>query len=58
VDIEDSTDVTLQGLTINGGDIGVLCGDFSVCRFKNNTIQNAVTGDGVGVWAPMASTFK
>jgi hypothetical protein len=53
VDIEDSTDVTLQGLTINGGDVGVLCGDFSVCRFKNNTIQNAtdsVTGDGVGVW--------
>ena len=50
VDIEDSTDVTLQGLTINGGDIGVLCGDFSVCRFKNNTIQDAVTGDGIGVW--------
>jgi hypothetical protein len=53
VDIEDSTDVTLQGLTINGGDIGVFCGDLSVCRFKNNTIQNAtvsVSGDGVGVW--------
>jgi hypothetical protein len=50
VDIEDSTDVTLQGLTINGGDIGVFCGDFSVCRFKNNTIQNAVGADGVGVW--------
>src|SRR6516225_12387492 len=53
VDIEDSTDVTLQGLTINGGDVGVFCGDLSVCRFKNNTIQNAtasVSGDGVGVW--------
>ena len=53
VDIEDSTDVTLQGFTINGGDIGVFCGDFSLCRFKNNTIQNAtpaVSGDGVGVW--------
>jgi hypothetical protein len=52
VDIEDSADVTLQGFTINGGDIGVFCGDFSQCRFKNNTIQNAtpsVTGDGYGV---------
>ena len=38
VDIEDSTDVTLQGLTINGGFAGVYCADFSVCRFKNNTI--------------------
>ena len=53
VDIEDSADVTLQGFTINGGDIGVFCGDSSLCRFRNNTIQNAtpsVTGDGVGVW--------
>jgi hypothetical protein len=53
VDIEDSTDVTLQGFTISGGDVGVFCGDFSVCRFKNNTIQNAtdvVSGDGYGVW--------
>jgi hypothetical protein len=52
VDIEDSTDVTLQGFTINGGDVGVFCGDLSVCRFKNNTIQNttaSVSGDGVGV---------
>jgi hypothetical protein len=52
VDIEDSTEVTLQGFTINGGDIGVFCGDLSVCRFKNNTIQNAtasVSGDGIGV---------
>lgn len=53
VDIEDSTDVAIQGFTISGGDVGVFCGDLSVCRFKNNTIQNAtasVTGDGVGVW--------
>ena len=51
MDIEDSTDVTLQGLTINGGDVGVFCGDLSVCRFKNNTIQNATAApDGVGVW--------
>jgi hypothetical protein len=61
VDIEDSTDITLQGLTINGGDIGVLCGNFSVCRFKNNTIQNAtasVNGDGAGVFLFMSrATF-
>lgn len=53
VDIEDSADVTLEGFTINGGDIGVFCGDSSLCRFKNNTIQYAtpsVTGDGIGVW--------
>jgi hypothetical protein len=52
VDIEDSGDVALQGFTINGGDIGVMCGDFSVCRLKNNTIQDAtdaVSGDGIGV---------
>jgi len=42
VDIEDSTDVTLQGFTINGGFIGVFCSDFSICRFKGNTIQGAL----------------
>lgn len=41
VDIEDSTDVTLQGLTMNSGYIGVFCGNFSVCRFDGNTIQGA-----------------
>lgn len=53
VDIEDSTDVVLQGFTINGGDIGVVCGDFSVCRLRKNTIRGAnntnVNGDGYGV---------
>ncbi len=51
VSIGDSTDVTLNGFTISGGDINVLCGDFSVCRFQNNKIQNAVagSGDGTGV---------
>jgi Periplasmic copper-binding protein (NosD) len=42
VDIEDSTHVTLQGFTINGGLIGVFCADFSICRFKGNTIQGAL----------------
>src|SRR5215813_4125642 len=42
VDIEDSTDVTLQGCTINGCFIAVFCSDFSICRFKRNTIQGAL----------------
>jgi len=41
MDIEDSTDITLQGFTINGGVVGVLCGNFSVCRFDGNTVQGA-----------------
>ncbi len=48
VDIEDSTDVTLNGFVISGGDVNVLCADFSVCRFQGNTIQGAVTGSGDG----------
>jgi len=45
VDIEDSTDVSLEGFTINGGAIGVYCGNFSVCRFNGNTIQGASDAD-------------
>jgi hypothetical protein len=41
VEILDSQRVVLQGFTINGGSPGVLCGDFSLCRFSQNTIQNA-----------------
>ena len=41
VNIDDSTDITLQGFTVTGGVIGVLCGNFSVCRFEGNTIQGA-----------------
>jgi hypothetical protein len=41
VDIEDSTDITLRGFTINGGVVGVFCGNFSVCRFDGNTVQGA-----------------
>jgi len=44
VDIEGSTDVTLQGCTINGCFIAVFCSDFSICRFKRNTIQNNLVG--------------
>jgi hypothetical protein len=41
VDIEDSTDVSLRDLTVNGGYIGVFCGNFSICRFDGDTIQGA-----------------
>jgi hypothetical protein len=44
VDIEDSTDIVLQGFTINGGVLGVLCSNFSVCRFNGNTFQGASVG--------------
>jgi hypothetical protein len=32
--------VQLTNLTIDGGLFGVMCRDFSVCRFSGNTIQN------------------
>jgi len=48
VQIEDSKDVTLKGFTIRGGQIGVFCVNFSVCRFVDNKIQDA-TGPGVQV---------
>jgi hypothetical protein len=41
VDIEDSTDVALEGFAINGGTIGIFCSRFSVCRFDGNTVQGA-----------------
>jgi hypothetical protein len=41
VDIADSTDIKLNGFTINGGVLGVSCENFSVCRFDGNTIQGA-----------------
>jgi len=46
VDIVDSTALMLQGFTINGGGgaFGVVCEDFSQCRFQNNTIQNGAGG--------------
>jgi hypothetical protein len=40
--------VQIKNLTIDGGLWGVMCREFSVCRFSGNTIQNA-TGNGVGI---------
>ena len=45
VDIEESTGFVLQGLTINGGAVGVFCSLFSSCRLGGNTVQ----GSGVGI---------
>jgi hypothetical protein len=42
VDIEDSQNVSLQGFTINSGDIGVVCGGTSLCYLTGNTIQSAL----------------
>jgi hypothetical protein len=38
--------VQIKNLTISGGVYGVMCREFSICRFSGNTIQNA-TGNGV-----------
>src|SRR5262249_45115400 len=48
VQIEDSKDVLLKGFTISGGQIGVFCVNFSICRFVDNKVEDA-TGAGVQV---------
>ena len=40
--------VQISSLTVDGGVFGVMCREFSVCRFSGNTIQNA-TGSGVSL---------
>jgi len=42
VAILDSQRILIQGFTINGGSPGILCGDYSLCRFSGNTVQTAV----------------
>jgi hypothetical protein len=41
------SNIQLSGLTIDGGDFGVVCRDFGVCNFSGNTVENATN---VGVW--------
>lgn len=48
VQIEDSKDVLLKGFTISGGQLGVFCVNFSVCRFVDNKIEDS-SGAGVQV---------
>lgn len=47
--IGDSTRITLEGFLVNGGSTGIFCEDFSVCRFKGNTIQGVTGFGGVAV---------
>jgi hypothetical protein len=54
IDIVDSRRVSINGFTINGGAVGVLCGSYSLCRFSANTIQNS-PGFGVDVSASQAA---
>jgi len=49
--IGESTEIEVQGFTINGGTWTVMCDDFSVCRLDGNTIQGA---SGVGVQIGMS----
>jgi hypothetical protein len=53
IDIVDSRRVSINGFTINGGAVGILCGGYSLCRFSANTIQNS-PGFGVDVSAAQA----
>ena len=46
IKIQDSTRITIQGFTINGGGEGILCYDQSLCRLNGNTIQGS-SGAGV-----------
>jgi hypothetical protein len=56
VDIEDSTDIALQGFTINGGAGGVQCFNFSICRFDGNTVQGA-SSEGIAINVQSRATF-
>jgi len=54
LDVGDTHEFNLQGFTINGGSSGVVCFDYSLCRFSGNTIQGAA-GDGLAVVRSQAS---
>jgi hypothetical protein len=48
--------VQVSNLKIDGGLFGVVCVDFSICNFSNNTVENASS---VGVWLDNADgTFN
>ena len=48
LDVGDTHEFSLQGFTINGGATGVVCFDYSLCRFSGNTVQGSA-GDAVFV---------
>src|SRR6516165_5295326 len=41
LDIEQSSDATVEGFKINGGSIGIFCSRFSTCTINGNTVQGA-----------------
>lgn len=41
IDILSSHTITVQGFTINGGSVGILCAQQSACVTKSNTVQGA-----------------
>src|SRR5262249_21332580 len=43
LDIEQSSDVTIEGFKINGGAIGIFCSRFSTCTLNGNTVQGAAS---------------
>ena len=47
VSVAYTTFFEMLGFTINGGDIGVVCGSNSTCLFADNTVQDAVSA---GAW--------
>jgi hypothetical protein len=63
IDIEDSRDVAVNGFTINAGSDGVsgangiVCSDFSTCRFSANVIEGAASGAGLAVFGQSQATL-
>ena len=41
VSINDSRRISIQGFVITGGNAGISCSDYSLCRFSGNTFQGA-----------------
>jgi hypothetical protein len=41
VEVRNSANVTLKGLTLSGGSTGVFCGNFATCHLMDLTLQNA-----------------
>jgi hypothetical protein len=56
IDISDTTDVTLNGLVVSGGAIGVACYDGGHCRINGGTVQGST--DGIGVFAGADSAVR
>jgi hypothetical protein len=51
IDVLDSNDVAITGFTVNGGSSGIFCGDGSLCRLTNDTVQGTISGGGISVFS-------